>query len=101
MDQFSGGTPDCFLRTHMDVLVLGRHTLEREAVALAAPVAGAHDDGHGSDHGGPGDPSGRARLRPLHVDPATRAIVDDRDRRKFAERWTRDGLAPRRAQGQG
>lgn len=46
--------------------------------ALAAPVAGAHDDGHGWGHGGrPGPPD---RLRPLHVDPATRAIVDDRDR---------------------
>lgn len=46
-------------------------------LALAAPAAGAHDD-----HPGPGHPGWGAatQLRPLHVDPVARAIVDDRDR---------------------
>ncbi len=32
---------DCFLRTHMDVLVMGRHTLERVPVEEVAPLAAA------------------------------------------------------------
>ena len=44
------------------------------ALALAAPGAAAHDGRSGWGHGD------RSRLRPLHVDPTARAIVDDRDR---------------------
>ncbi len=42
-------------------------------LALVAPVAGAHAGGWPAT-------GGRSRLRPLHVDPTARAIVDDRDR---------------------